>query len=87
MVLDLPKKEIRMQYRRVAAVVGLSLWLAAGPLYAGGVDLIHFQAMQLVRFSKAIETPPFHLPDLDGKPVALQSFHGKVVLLNFWTTW
>ncbi len=29
----------------------------------------------------------FTLPSLDGKPVTLSSFRGKVVLLNFWATW
>jgi hypothetical protein len=76
-----------MQYQLVATVVGLSLWLAAGIMHAGGADPVHFQAMQLVRFPKAVEIPPVHLPDIDGKLVAFPSFQGKVVLLNFWTTW
>ncbi len=29
----------------------------------------------------------FTLPDLDGKPVSLKDFRGKVVFLNFWATW
>ncbi len=29
----------------------------------------------------------FTLKDLEGKEVALSSFKGKVVLLNFWATW
>jgi thiol-disulfide isomerase/thioredoxin len=29
----------------------------------------------------------FKLKDLEGKEVALSSFKGKVVLLNFWATW
>jgi len=31
--------------------------------------------------------PDFNLADLQGKPVALSDFSGKVVLLNFWATW
>ena len=30
---------------------------------------------------------PFTLSDLDGKPVALSSFAGRLVLLHFWATW
>lgn len=29
----------------------------------------------------------FTLPDLNGKPVSLKDFKGKVVFLNFWATW
>jgi thiol-disulfide isomerase/thioredoxin len=29
--------------------------------------------------------PDFELPDMNGKPVRLSSFRGKVVFLNFWT--
>ena len=31
--------------------------------------------------------PKFSLQDLSGNPVALESFRGKVVLLNFWASW
>ena len=29
----------------------------------------------------------FSLQDLDGKPLSLENYSGKVVLLNFWATW
>ena len=31
--------------------------------------------------------PDFTLRDIDGKEVQLQSFKGKVVMVNFWATW
>lgn len=31
--------------------------------------------------------PDFKLKGLDGKPVALSQYRGKVVLLDFWATW
>ncbi len=31
--------------------------------------------------------PNFVTKDLDGKPVELESFKGKVVILNFWASW
>lgn len=31
--------------------------------------------------------PAFTLPDLNGSPVSLSDFKGKVVVLNFWATW
>ena len=30
---------------------------------------------------------PFTIPSLDGKTISLDSFKGKVVILNFWATW
>ena len=31
--------------------------------------------------------PDFSLADLDGKPVQLSDYRGRVVLVNFWATW
>ena len=31
--------------------------------------------------------PDFSLPELSGQPLALSSYRGKVVLLDFWATW
>ena len=31
--------------------------------------------------------PDWQLADLDGKPIKLSDFKGKVVVLNFWATW
>lgn len=33
------------------------------------------------------EAPNFQLNDLDGNTLALASYRGKVVLVNFWATW
>jgi peroxiredoxin len=31
--------------------------------------------------------PPFETTDLDGKPLTLEQYKGKVVLVDFWATW
>jgi thiol-disulfide isomerase/thioredoxin len=31
--------------------------------------------------------PDFTLPQLNGQPLTLSSFRGKIVLLDFWATW
>jgi thiol-disulfide isomerase/thioredoxin len=36
---------------------------------------------------KPVPAPDFQLHPLEGKPVRLSDFRGKVVLMNFWTTW
>ena len=33
------------------------------------------------------QAPDFTLTGLDGQPLRLSAFRGKVVLLNFWATW
>lgn len=38
-------------------------------------------------FEEPIEAPDFKLEDLNANMVALDSFKGKLVLLNFWATW
>ena len=37
--------------------------------------------------AKGAAAPPFSLTGIDGKPLALANYGGKVVLLNFWATW
>jgi cytochrome c biogenesis protein CcmG/thiol:disulfide interchange protein DsbE len=38
-------------------------------------------------FRKPVAAPTLSVRDLDGRDVALASFRGKVVLINFWATW
>lgn len=33
------------------------------------------------------KAPDFTLPDIEGRPVSLSSYQGKVVLIDFWATW
>jgi len=45
------------------------------------------EAVTLQFFRKPVAAPVFSARDLDGRDVALASFRGKVVLINFWATW
>lgn len=58
--------------RRAAAALALAALLACG--------------------AEAPEGPPppapaFSLPDLEGEPVALADYAGRIVLVDFWATW
>ena len=57
--------------------LSVSLYSATDPLSAAGV----------VKFKKKINAPGFMIKDLKGNQVNLEDFRGKVVLLDFWTTW
>jgi len=54
-----------------------SLDAAKDPLSAAGVQKIKVR----------IGAPEFAIEDLNGREVALKDFRGKVVMVDFWTTW
>lgn len=76
---------------KVTSAVGLAVllcfWNIGNVSHAQGVDAADFEALNLIRFPKTIELPDIILPDLDGKKVHLRGLKGKVLMLNFWTTW
>jgi cytochrome oxidase Cu insertion factor (SCO1/SenC/PrrC family) len=46
-----------------------------------------FSEAGVQEFTTPVEAPDFTLKDLNGREVSLQELKGKVVLLNFFTTW
>jgi len=80
----------------------LALTLLAGTAFASGCHSTHAdpkkttasakplqeEARNLIRFVKNPDpAPALGINDLDGKPISLDEFKGKIVLLNFWATW
>jgi len=53
----------------------IAIGVAAGSAQETAPSLLHKKA------------PEFSLTDLQGRPVDLKAYRGKVVLLNFWATW
>jgi thiol-disulfide isomerase/thioredoxin len=45
-----------------------------------------FGDMDVIKISQALPVE-IKLKDLNGQPVSLSDFRGKIVFLNFWTTW
>ena len=68
-------------------VVGLLSLGAAVPPRAAAIEETDLEALNLILFSESIALPDVSLPDADRRTVPLLSFRGRVVILNFWTTW
>ena len=54
------------------------------PEYTKAVEEVLYEVLKLQSGHPA---PEFTLHDLDGQPVSLSQFKGKVVLLDFWASW
>ncbi len=63
-----------MKYTCVALLLALSLAASAPPAHALCVEV-------------GKEIPDVSLPTLDGQPVKLSSYRGKIVLMAFWASW
>lgn len=61
----------------------LVLSLSAGTL----IVLAQSSGIYVQEYNTPIEAPDFLLQEIGGKEVSLKEFRGKVVLLNFFTTW
>jgi len=46
-----------------------------------------FEEWQIMRLDEPLEAPDFSLTAVDGSTKTLADFAGKLVFLNFWTTW
>jgi cytochrome c biogenesis protein CcmG/thiol:disulfide interchange protein DsbE len=69
----------------VVAVLAVMELRTRGTSSIGGFTVANYRARAEVENTPA---PDFELPSLDGgTPIALSSFRGQVVVLNFWATW
>lgn len=67
----------------VLALLGVLLWLANRP-----TELTDAPGEQPpVGLDVGLTAPPVQGADVNGRPVKLADYRGKVVLLDFWATW
>ena len=77
--------------RRILNLLAIALYFAFFNLYvfegrARGES--HFiESLSLIRIDENIKAQNFALEDLNGNIVHLKDHFGKVIFLNFWTTW
>ena len=45
------------------------------------------EAFEVTRTERAEPAPELRLTDLGSRPVGLDDYRGRVVLVNFWATW
>ncbi len=56
-------------------------------IVAGGLALACLTGMGARPPVIGVPAPPFETTDVEGQPVKLTDYRGKIVLLNFWATW
>ena len=52
-----------------------------------GAETDFMESLSLVRLDEKIKVENFALKDLNDNVVHLEDYRGKVIFLNFWTTW
>jgi peroxiredoxin len=59
----------------------------AGTTFAGQIDPVIAGLENRIQYSVGNVFPDFAETDLDGQPLSLARYKGKVVLIDFWATW
>jgi cytochrome c biogenesis protein CcmG, thiol:disulfide interchange protein DsbE len=72
--------------KKLTFIICLFLLIAMGPSAPGNTSSNKISPLNSDNIINS-KAPDFTLKDLTGKNVALSTFKGKVVLLNFWATW
>ncbi len=56
-------------------------------LFNDPVAIAQFQEAGVKQFKIPVEAPDFTLKELSGSKISFREFRGKIVVLNFFTTW
>ena len=83
MILDSARKRFSMDQLGEALHLFDAPELVGHPLYK---DLVAYRE-SVIKTAEGQVIPDFSLPSLNGEEVAISSFRGKYVLLDFWASW
>lgn len=67
----------------IAALLGLSLAVLPLPTHAGDAG----GNVELKDLPVGSPFPDFNETDINGKPISVGNYKGKIVLVDFWATW
>ncbi len=76
----------KLLVRPIYALLPMLLWAATSALAAEPPKFAGLAA-DFSPIEPPVQSPAARFEDSMGQPVTLDSFHGKVVLLNLWATW
>jgi len=65
----------------------LRLAALVAAILAASFAFVALQQRKGYGLGEGASAPPLRLPSLSGAEVALESYRGRVVLVNFWATW
>jgi len=82
---NLAKRFMTKRVRVFTIAVGIwAFTVLLGSVYAADDPMMEAGVSKSLEIRRA---PDFSLEDLDGNRVNLMDIRGKIVLLDFWTTW
>lgn len=80
------KKPVKIAVTSSAFLI-LFLMIYPSTSYRARAGADYMKELAIVRFDEKIKARNFILKDLDGNDVSLETYHGKIILINFWATW
>jgi cytochrome c biogenesis protein CcmG, thiol:disulfide interchange protein DsbE len=57
------------------------------PFLSAPITHAQFSEAKVQEFSAPMDAPDFTLKELDGRNISLKELRGKIIVLNFFTTW